>query len=310
MICLLIKVPQPRLDSTTNSQGQTITSTQQITIIVGPSGASNSTAGVGSGGSSSHTGAIVGGVVGGIGGLAILLILGWYLLKRHNKYKDDFDGDFDPDRVIGGRSSGAGLDLAAGDAAPQVTPYSYSPNPQMAMAQNNSSSVLGPGAAGVGAAGLGAAIGAGAAGASSRHGPPTSAPSAYSQPSQSQYGGSSSSEAGGAAHRTSDYNNAYAAYADGGESEAGMSSPRGAGGYYTGDWRGPSPGPSVPSAATTGTLPSHKELEARGLRVRNERGEDDDGPVVQHTDGGRIPEEGEATTPPREVPPSYDSIRD
>lgn len=198
------------------------------------------------------------------------------------------------------------------------------------MAQNPSSSLLTGGAAGVGAAGLGAAAAYGAGAGSSRHGPPTSAPSAYSQPSQSQYGGSSSSEAGGAAptqqshQRTSvysgghDYPGAYAAYADGHDerqSEAGVSSPRAGGAFYvppTGDWRGPSPGPSLPSAGTTGTLPSHKEMEARGLRVRNHRNEEDEaGPVVQHTDGGRLPaNEDEAPTPPREVPPSYDSIRD
>jgi hypothetical protein len=228
---------------------------------------------------------------------------------------------------VGGRQNG-GLDLAAAEAA-QVTPYSYAPaGPPAQMTQQNVSSVFGPGAAGVGAAGIAA---------SSRHGPPTSAPSAYSQPTQtqSQYGGTSSSEAGGmsAAHQSYQQHSMYsgghdyAAYADGadGMSEAGMSSPRsgtfagGAGGFYVppvGNWRGPSPGPSLPNTATTGTLPSQKEMEAQGLRVRNRHSNphldsDDSGAVLQHTDGGRIGgREDESVTPPREVPPSYDSIRD
>ena len=55
--------------------------------------------------SSSHTGAIVGGVVGGILGLLALAVLGWWLTKRWRKQRDmeEFDGDFDPDRVVGGR---------------------------------------------------------------------------------------------------------------------------------------------------------------------------------------------------------------
>ena len=109
----------------------------------------------------------------------------------------------------------------------------------------------------------------------------------------------------------------YAAYGDGDAvSEAGMSSARsGTGGFYVpavGNWRGPSPGPSLPNTATTGTLPSQKEMEAQGLRIRNPHlDSDDSGAVVQHTDGGRVGvHEEEGVTPPREVPPSYDSIRD
>ncbi|KAI0080171.1 hypothetical protein K474DRAFT_1581732, partial [Panus rudis PR-1116 ss-1] len=87
-----------------------------------------------------------------------------------------------------------------------------------------------------------------------------------------------------------------------------------------GDFRLPSPGPSVamhsdtsPSMTTTtassgGILPSAKEREAaaaRGLHVAN-----DEGPsgVVVHQDGGRLEATPEEEDVPNEIPPSYDSI--
>lgn len=252
---------------------------------------------------------------------------------------EEFDGDFDPDRVVGGRVlNGAGnLDLAAGEG--RVVPYSYAPSggPSSEMSQAGGS-ILGAGAAGIGAG----AIGTNKAGpppssfnynqTGARPGPPT-APSAYSQPSaystseqdgavpygqQSQQGHSRNlSQASAQQH------SAYGGYSDAGgsnleSSEGGVSSPRSsgyppallAGAAYApnvNEWRHPSPGPSLPSAGTTGTLPSNKELEARGLRVANQPGfpGEGSGPVVQHQDGGRVHDE-----PPAEIPPSYDSIRD
>lgn len=210
-----------------------------------------------------------------------------------------------------------GLDLAGGA---EVTPYSYEPQ-QMAMAAPGSATTAG-------AAGLGA--GALAGGATSVGHAPTSAPSAYSQPSQSQYGGSSSEH-----NAYGDYA-AYAGYADPAGSQSQSTSPTSAGfpgGFHPAmgadsgvrsDFRHPSPGPSLslPGTASSGSvaglgaaaaggamgvLPSQKELEARGFRVSN-NGEGGSG-YVQHTDAGRLdatPEEGE---PQAEIPPSYDSIR-
>ncbi|KAI0338850.1 hypothetical protein BDW22DRAFT_682375 [Trametopsis cervina] len=293
---------------TTNSAGQTVTSVQQVTIILPPSNLPNpSDPNSLASKSPSHTGPIVGGVVGGLVGLLALALLAFFCVRRHKRRKDEFDGDFDPDRVTGGRHGGP-VDLAAGgEAAPQVTPYNYAPE----MSQHGSSGhLLGAGLAGAGAglagAGAGGLLAAGAE--NSRHGPPTSVPSAYSQPSQ--YGGSSSS--GGAGRGNQPHEALYEVGSDAGMSDGartGTTSPHrvSVGGMY-GDWRQPSPGPSLPTSGTTGTLPSQKEMEARGLRVHN-RLDDEEGDVVQHTDGGRVPAEGSAS-PPREIPPSYDSIRD
>ncbi|KAL0575539.1 hypothetical protein V5O48_006439 [Marasmius crinis-equi] len=55
--------------------------------------------------SSTNTGAIVGGVVGGVAGVAILSLLLVWWRKRWRKRTDldRFDGNFDPDRVVAGR---------------------------------------------------------------------------------------------------------------------------------------------------------------------------------------------------------------
>ncbi len=306
----------------------TVTSVVATTVTL-PAAANNT----GSSGSSttshstSHTGAIVGGVVGGVGGALLILALIFFLLRRRKR--DDFDGDFDPDRVTGGRLPN--MDLAGAD---EVTPYSYAPG---------GARVGGTG--GVGGSDMsqhhmdvpaflaGGIAGAGAVGARNR--PPQSsgpsAPSAYSQQSQSQappasqYGGSSSDN-----HTYPDYA-AYAAYAGyphdamsipesppGTNTTSPTSShfpggfhPSAVGGAAPGefrDFRHPSPGPSLPgtgsssSAGAAGVLPSRKEMESQRLRVSN-----DPGSVMQHQDGGRLdvtPEE----EPMHEIPPSYDSI--
>ncbi|KAI9443568.1 hypothetical protein H4582DRAFT_1925773 [Lactarius indigo] len=98
----------------TGANGQVVTTTIQSTIIVTPSAASSS-------GSSSNTGAIVGGIVGGIAGLVAILLIGLFCWRRNRRRRDDFDGNFDPDRVV--RHTGH-TDLAGGA---EVTPYSYEP---------------------------------------------------------------------------------------------------------------------------------------------------------------------------------------
>jgi len=70
--------------------------------------------------SSTNVGAIAGGAAGGAAALIILALLLWFCIRKRKR--DDFDGDFDPDRV----------DAALPDRDPtlprldmEVTPYSY-----------------------------------------------------------------------------------------------------------------------------------------------------------------------------------------
>ena len=89
-----------------------VTTTIRSTIIVVPTSASS--------GGSSNTGAIVGGVAGGIVALLAIFIIGLFYWRR-NRRRDEFDGNFDPDRVV--RHVGD-TDLGAGA---EVTPYQYEP---------------------------------------------------------------------------------------------------------------------------------------------------------------------------------------
>lgn len=143
-----------------------------------------------------------------------------------------------------------------------------------------------------------------------------SAPSAYSQ------GGSQSHYAPSSSDPGYDYA-AYAAYSDphsGSASGHGYESTSPRSGAFPGGFNpayagaeyrgGPSPGPSLPTTGSSSAgmaLPSNKEMEARGFRVTNQQGE---GSVVQHQDAGRVTETPGEETPPHEIPPSYDSIRD
>lgn len=86
-----------------------ITTTLQSTIIIVPTGSSSS--------KSSNTGAIVGGVAGGIAAIAAAIIIFLFCWRR-NRRREEFDGNFDPDRVV--RHAGH-TDLAGAE----VTPYSY-----------------------------------------------------------------------------------------------------------------------------------------------------------------------------------------
>ncbi|KAI0357333.1 hypothetical protein OH77DRAFT_1519277 [Trametes cingulata] len=188
--------------------------------------------------SSSHTGAIVGGVVGGVAGAALLATLLFFLCRARRR-RDDFDGNFDPDRVTADARGGGTLpdiDLAADE----ITPYNYTPAGMNAV-PGAPVGGAGPAAGGMQdmrqyggqvpsflAGGLaGAGAGAGAALAHDHHQhpqqqqpPPSqqgyartgSPPSSYSggpQPAQSSYYAPSSSDHGGYA----DYA-AYAAYAN------------------------------------------------------------------------------------------------
>ncbi|KAI0311309.1 hypothetical protein OF83DRAFT_770230 [Amylostereum chailletii] len=276
----------------TGANGQATTIFVQTVLVSGGDSSGSSSS---SSGSSTNTGAIVGGVVGGVAGLAVLLALAFFLWRR-NRNKDDFDGNFDPDRVVH-HSGHADLDA---EIAPTMTPFPFdgssgaSPGaphdflargPQMQQNETNKS-FLGPGFAGAGA-------GAGAAGygyAGAHRGP---------SPPQSQYAPTSSdpaeyrSESSHYPPSTAPSNSLYASNPDRG---------------------GISPGPSLP-ATTSSSGPSWqarsaKEREAYAARNAQRSqggvfsgGDDPGADVLQHQDGGRLPAQG-----PQEIPPSYDSI--
>ena len=262
--------------SSTDSGGSIvyITSTIPVTTSV-----SSSTGGS----SSNNTAVIVGGVVGGVAAIAIIALLLFCIRKRARK--DEFDGNFDPDRVIG-HSDGGGATLPQVDLADEVTPFPrpytdqgsgsmrqygkspYIPVPSSLAASGHTSTEFYPS----GAAGAGASANDG----QFMHpvaGPP---PSGAYLPPVNMYG--------------------------------------------TGpvDWHSPRPGVSPPPSTVsnnTSSTRTTKEREAMGrggqgiglaLATQHEAPEGS-GDVVVHQDAGRAP--AEEHTPPREIPPAYDSIR-
>ncbi|KAI9445674.1 hypothetical protein BJY52DRAFT_1315578 [Lactarius psammicola] len=162
---------------TTGANGQIVTTTVQSTVIITPSVAASS------GGGSSNTGAIVGGIVGGIAGLIAILLIGLFCWRRNRRRRDDFDGNFDPDRVVGHIGH---TDLAGAE----VTPYSYEPGVAGATLGHSGPSTGAPSSSGdgsmrqyhdsqallVGSAGAGTAT-------SGSHYAPTSSDSASAYPS-------------------------------------------------------------------------------------------------------------------------------
>lgn len=196
------------------------------------------------------------------------MLLGLWVRRRRKQ--DEFDGNFDPDRVVardslrrGGR--GEAPDLIGPGADAEVTPYTYG----MQQSGQGGASLLGPGAgaggssgygpgaATAGAAGLGAGLAAGAAygGRDDQKSYGVSSGSHYDDPTSD---GGSSSGAGGYAGRPS--------FSSGSGSAAPYAAFGGAAGAaYGAGQRHPSPGPSLPGTATTssGAPPmSAKEREA------------------------------------------------
>jgi len=151
----------------------------------------------GSGGSS-NTGAIVGGVAGGIAAIAAIIIIFLFYWRR-NRRREEFDGNFDPDRVVGHAGH---TDLGGAE----VTPYNYDPpanasvsgpgsptfSADSSMRQyRDSQALLG------GSVFEGAGAGAGAATATSgSHYAPTSSDGASAPPGSSNHGRSNSHGSG------------------------------------------------------------------------------------------------------------------
>ncbi|KAJ6503320.1 hypothetical protein C8R47DRAFT_1192929 [Mycena vitilis] len=96
------------ISSSGTSNGQAYTTVVQITSTV--AAGSTVVANKSSAPAASHTGAIVGGVIGGIAFLAIVAgVLVW--LRRRSRYRSEFDGNFDPARVTGTRPVSSGPDM-------------------------------------------------------------------------------------------------------------------------------------------------------------------------------------------------------
>ncbi|KAF7307100.1 hypothetical protein MIND_00503300 [Mycena indigotica] len=116
----ILTAPSTTVSSSTmvhTSNGQVFTTVVEITSTI-PAGSTVVASSHDNVRSSSHTGAIVGGVVGGLAVLGIAAgALLWY--RRRSREKTDFDGDFDPARV--GRPTSGGPDMIqAGGTLPNL----------------------------------------------------------------------------------------------------------------------------------------------------------------------------------------------
>lgn len=271
----------PPLSSTTDPGGSIVFVTSTVPEVITTTVPSSS-----SGGSSNNTGVIVGAVVGGVAGIVVLTLI--LLCIRRRTRKDDFDGNFDPDRVIGHTDGGGGT-LPNVDLADDVTPFP--PNQSIAeqgsMRQYGKSPYI-PVPSSFGPSGHASAEsyspGAVGVGSPIMDGQPRK----YMQPS------------------------------------AGLPPP---GAYVppinmygTGpvDWHTPHPGVSPPPSTVsnnTSSTRAAKEREAMGrsgqgagLRLETQQEvAEGSGDVVVHQDAGRAPIEEHV--PPREIPPAYESIQ-
>lgn len=335
----------PLLSSqTTNGQTQTVEITSAVTSTSTASADGSSSS---SSGSDSHTGAIVGGVVGGVALIALLALLAWFIRKRRTR--DEFDGNFDPDRVAArdestiqrlGRGGDADLLAAArGVDEPEVTPYTYG----MQQQHPGGASFLGPGAAIAGAGAYGAYDQKGGRPLSDGSYYNPNAPSMPSGPSDAGSGSGSGSNHGLSDPRTSlsmssngiPYGGSPyppAGYGAGMAGAPGMYQPGPVGGAAT---------PSAPSMYSTqsGAPVSAKEREAFAARYAHQMGQGQQalyggGSGPASTAGGSsgappltlrnasaedeagsvvVHQDGgrvrEDSEPMNEIPPTYDSIR-
>lgn len=299
----------------TNAAGSTVVITTTFATTV-PTTATVSTQSSSS--SSTPIAAIVGGVVGGVVFLVVVVLLIYCIRRRSSK--NEFDGDFDPDRVINRSGAGGGtlpqLDLS--DEANNITPFNaYAADGDEGMRQYGQSPFAGgPSLMGV-------------AGTQAQHQmsnspvPPSSA-SHYSD-GQSYVQGAAGSGSGHSPQQSLSARPPQGAALPTGQ----YAQPQQPFMYGTApaDWHAPRPGSSpppstVPSASASSR--SAKEREAAGgrdvyglgLATQHEAPEGSEstpGPaagssagVVVHQDAGRAPEEVDT---PQEIPPAYDSIQ-
>ncbi|KAG8809173.1 hypothetical protein FRC17_003564 [Serendipita sp. 399] len=124
---------------TTDSRGNVFTTTLFISTTTVPDGNS------GGGSSKTNTGAIVGGVIGGLTALVILVFIIWLVRRKMRKGVQYEDNIFEPDRNVerpmsmrrgeldlvgagAGATAGAVAAAAAHDQASNITPYPYAQN--------------------------------------------------------------------------------------------------------------------------------------------------------------------------------------
>jgi len=271
---------------TTNSQGSptTIFSTSTSTGLapVAPVTTHKSS-------SNTHVGAIAGGVVGGVAGLAIILLAAWFISKRRKR--DNFDGDFDPDSIAGPVRRGGRQSLVPeGPSGAEVTPFVMQNEPR------------GPVLPQMGEYGSGIPAALVAGGAA-----PHPAQS-YSSPSDGGYPQSEGSYLPNPYPPSSDRSD----YASG----------QGRQDYLVGN------PPGSPTQATTSVYSqfsqprSAKEREAYTQRFGAAGGsgqrplmlatssEEESSSVIVHQDGGRVPVNNDNNDDEveREIPPTYDSL--
>jgi hypothetical protein len=216
---------------------------------------------------SSNTGAIAGGVAGGVAALAAVIIIFLFYWRR-NRRPEEFDGNFDPDRVV--RHVGH-TDLAGAE----VTPYHYDP-PSTATAPSGPTS------------------------------PTFSADNSMRQyrDSQALLGSTYEGRAGATATSGSHYapTSSDGASAHPGSSSHGRSNSHGSAGLAPGF---PVAQPYRPLSAKELEASRQRGDGGLGLASAFEEGEGD---VIQHSDGGRIVEPAPPSRPVQEIPPSYYSI--
>lgn len=224
---------------------------------------------------SSNTGAIVGGVVGGLAVIALLGLLFFWLRRRRRR--SQFDGNFDPDRIVP-HPSGDGTNRPQIDLGDEnvITPFDDN------MREYGASSLQGAGAAGMG-------VGAAAAGADTRR--TSSQPSPSLQPS-----------ATGASHSNEPVQGFVRPVP--GEGEQGMYATQ-----QNSTTRRPLTSPASSVGASSGRVMKQQEVAAgrQGPSLSTQQEADGEGSgVVQHRDAGQALEEegGEL----RDVPPAYESI--
>ncbi|KAJ7142084.1 hypothetical protein C8R43DRAFT_580839 [Mycena crocata] len=277
--------------------------------------------------SNSHTGAIAGGVVGGIAALVLAVLGIWFVRKRskERRLKEAFDGNFDPGRTTG-----------------PTLPHVTQDGGELGM-QEEGDDGMGGRLAGSSIGGgvvtpftTGAGVGAAAAYGDHHH---------HQQHAQGQYPQQQQYYADGhPSNRHSQYHNGAAAGGYETATSDGPLSPGSSSGYYPASSAGyptSSAGyPAAPMSAATsssgGGYPnpmSAKEREARGgglgvanptpqmsmampgagmssmPALPNPHSPGSPGNVVVHQDGGRVPVEEEGGEGMREIPPTYDSIR-
>ncbi|KAI0040120.1 hypothetical protein FA95DRAFT_1566654, partial [Auriscalpium vulgare] len=262
---------------TTAPNGVVTTVVVQHTQTIIPSEPSQSGSGRSSS-SSSNTGVIAGGAAGGVTALLLFFLVFWWCRRR--RQRDDFDGIFDPDRVV--RHSGRD-DLVGAEA----TPYAYDPaaggagaRPGPALSDGSSANVMRQYPDGKALLAYGGAGAAAASTGSASHYAPTD-PEHRSE--GSHYPPTSPSRS---------------------------SFPAGAGAQ---DFHRPSPGPSLPSSGTSTSYQTRASKEAAaGFALANAEegasaGPGPATPVIQHQDGGRVAQAAPREAP-QEIPPSYDSI--